>query len=354
MPVINLGFLGKFKLQRLEDDEEPTTPLTREQQADSIIIELSPPPYWAISETSPNIPTPYTHTPTSSIPSSSASSTHAPVSPASATCGPPTREPVQDIEPEKSKCEIQWISPVSAQKPMCRVIRFRRYLVEIIALNLGADFCVLNAILYPGDKTTGTNSILSPSERTELLAISRLVQQMHGNVRRGEASNIQDQKRIYRTIMDPYYEITYISPTYLVLDLLGWYSGPLAFPALWSERVPGFTSRDGVIYNEGLEWLETVKNLIREIVKSEGVAAVLESTLSTCGRRCGYGEIEPTYEFHTGRDDYRRLCCVLHGGYELYTKSRCSGLYKENEIGCVCGCRCECACRILGNKQGSA
>lgn len=43
-----------------------------------------------------------------------------------------------------------------AYMPDCRVRQLQRYLIEIIALTLDADFDKLNAALYKEDVTTGT------------------------------------------------------------------------------------------------------------------------------------------------------------------------------------------------------
>jgi hypothetical protein len=167
--------------------------------------------------------------------------------------------------------------PVSAQKPHCRIIQFRRFIVEAIALNLRADFRALNAILYPDANNRCSNSILTPVERADLLDLARLVQRMHGEVKRGQILNPQDKDRISKAILEPYCEITWCHNPHFVFDLIS---------RLSPEGSTGYTSQ------KELEWLKNTKDLIQRVVEIVRVAVELESALDACHVRCGFGELE--------------------------------------------------------------
>jgi hypothetical protein len=171
MPVINLGCLGRYTLQRLGHRDE-LSPSTRARQVEHEIPDSPPPPYCAIPGTFDTTHTASTYAPTTTIPLASA------------------------LLALASSGEIQRGRPVSPQKPCCRIIQFRRFIVEAIALNLRADFRGLNAELYSDANNRCSDSILTPVERAELLDLARLVQRMHSEVKRGQILNPQDKDRI--------------------------------------------------------------------------------------------------------------------------------------------------------------
>jgi hypothetical protein len=208
MPVINLGSLGRFTLQRLGHRDE-LSPSTRARQVEHEILDSPPPPYCAIPGTFDTTHTASTYAPTTPIPLASALLAMA--SSSGALRG----------------------RPVSPQKPRCRIIQFRRFIVEAIALNLDADFRALNAVLYPDANSRCSNSILTPVERADLLDLARLVQRMHGEVKRGQILDPQDKNRISKAILEPYWEITWGCNPHFVFDLIS---------RLSPERTTGYIS----------------------------------------------------------------------------------------------------------------
>jgi hypothetical protein len=149
--------------------------------------------------------------------------------------------------------------------------------VEAIALNLRADFRALNAILYLDANNRCSNSILTPVERAELLDLARLIQRMHGEIKRGQILNPQDKDRILKAILEPYWAITWGCNPHFVFDLIS---------GLSPERSTSYTSQ------KELEWLKNTKDLIQRVVEMVGVAVELESALDACHVRCGFGELE--------------------------------------------------------------
>jgi hypothetical protein len=130
-------------------------------------------------------------------------------------------------------------APAQAKKPKCCITQLQRYLVEIVALTLGADFDALNATLYEDKSIVCTNSILSCRERTELLALSRLLLKVVSKVEQKQSPDQLDVHHPHKAVLQPSREIDTGLKNF-ALDLMGWYSGNISCPILWSETLSRF------------------------------------------------------------------------------------------------------------------
>jgi hypothetical protein len=229
-------------------------------------------------------------------------------------------------------------------------------MVEILGLTLRADFPSLNANLYGDSWLIPTNSILTPVERDELLALSRLVRQMHGQVKDGQALNSADRDRIYKAILDPFFELTLTDMPRFTMDLIGWYGEAQPRPELslldyWEKQ----DTKEGYgrPYGRYSESLAGLRCLIDRMVKDQGVKYVLDEALDARFRWSGCEERTPKQigKYRPIRDGYRELYSALHKDYVMFTKRSCRTQYAENEVGCACGCACGCTCKCE-NMQG--
>ncbi|KAH7087564.1 hypothetical protein FB567DRAFT_415455, partial [Paraphoma chrysanthemicola] len=229
MSTINLRPLGSFAFSRAHQRTNPLHAERKDTTASVIPVGDAPPPYSKERGTYSNICLRRDY---------------------SSVSGTPIRifyvphdSTLLEYYKETTLHEVQRRSPVAAQKPKGTIDRFRRYLIELIALTLGADFDVSNSALYNDDMLKGTDSILSAEERTQLLALSRLVEKVRGQVRRGQkvAVDSKDSECLRELVLDPF---DILNKTFCMepfnLDLLGWYSQPLAWPVCFDETIPGY------------------------------------------------------------------------------------------------------------------
>ncbi|CAE6999746.1 hypothetical protein PTTW11_00947 [Pyrenophora teres f. teres] len=101
--------------------------------------------------------------------------------------------------------EINFITPPNATKLSCQEEQLRRYLIEIVAYALDANFDELNTALYKQSITYHTNTILSSAERAELLHLSRLIQELCGKTRSNQANTMKrtDMMQVYTAVSYP-------------------------------------------------------------------------------------------------------------------------------------------------------
>jgi hypothetical protein len=106
-------------------------------------------------------------------------------------------------EQEPTIHELKQEGPAKATKPTCKTQQLRRFIVEIIALTLDADFDALNAALYDDESIKSTTSTLSADERSELLALSRLVAKAWRLIHAGLPVYDTDQHDLQEAIVGP-------------------------------------------------------------------------------------------------------------------------------------------------------
>ncbi|EDU44662.1 hypothetical protein PtrSN002B_004049 [Pyrenophora tritici-repentis] len=101
--------------------------------------------------------------------------------------------------------EINFITPPNATKLSCQEEQLRRYLIEIVAYALDANFDELNTAPYKESITYHTNTILSPAERGELLHLSRLIQELCEKARSNQANTMKrtDMMQVYTAVSYP-------------------------------------------------------------------------------------------------------------------------------------------------------
>ncbi|KAH4024388.1 hypothetical protein HBH70_082170 [Parastagonospora nodorum] len=313
MPVINLGPFGRFEFTRQTTPAEPLLPVHKDSSV--IDVDDQPPPYTAL----PTAPSAITN------PLESQLHQH------------------HDLTNRKTADEVEWTSSTRAEKPACRVRQLRRYLIEIVALTLGADFDQLNVALYNDKDITGTNSILSAIERDELFALSCLVKRVHDTHVNKLAINEQDRQHILNTITHPADDIDGWGLRSCVMDLIAWYGEPLTRPIPWAETVPNYfrihhASSGSYIGELPLSSMRGLGSFIPRIAMKEEVGNVLVQAFEACCQREGYGEVVPGDQYTPIRFKYSDLYFeVFYSRRVLLQEKVCQKWYGSKWGDCVCG-----------------
>ncbi|KAH6839781.1 hypothetical protein B0T12DRAFT_424901 [Alternaria alternata] len=145
-----------------------------------------------------------------------------------------------------AEIETEFHAPSQAQPPECKIEQVRRFLIEIVAITLGANFDKLNAALYDIPVPTGTNTILCDDERANLLSQSSLVRKVHRRFLDNEKTRIdrKDEEKILATITKPVESFDPDNSTIppYSLDMIGWYGEEVRSPSgiPWASTMPGF------------------------------------------------------------------------------------------------------------------
>jgi hypothetical protein len=232
------------------------------------------------------------------------------------------------------------MNPQKAQKCKCRVEQLRRYLIEIIALNLGASFDALNAALYNDESIVCTNSTLSASERSELFALSSLVCKAQQQIECRESLTELDKSHLVETIIRPSRGIKGPNIADFTLDLIGWYRRARKFPMPWKQTVPGYWAS---IYISGLleqarESLESFKTAIRRLSPNDATHAILERALEACLQRDGHGQVDEAAIYWPVRPGYSSLSDILEikgVGYRG-DEPKCGTRNRDERVDCMC------------------
>ncbi|KAH7382399.1 hypothetical protein DE146DRAFT_792817 [Phaeosphaeria sp. MPI-PUGE-AT-0046c] len=275
MPVFNLGCLGRFKVQCMQDDDAPLLPITEPREPGSLGCSLIVPP-----------PPAYSLLP-----------------PIQANPRPTVSSRWQE---EWEVRETEWYSSVSAPRPNCRIMQLRRYLMELVALNVQADFGVLNAALYGEDRYASSSSILSPDERTELLGLCKYAQQLHNQFKSSRTIHQLDLGRYQQDILKPYLTLCMSGSPFFALDLFVWHA------EIFPRRIPWFEANnafpevvDGATYVprnytqlQRTKMMQGLDVLIRRLSLNEQVRLELTQALNRCNSRIGFDEIRPV--LHAG------------------------------------------------------
>jgi hypothetical protein len=175
----------------------------------------------------------------------------------------------------KTLHELAWYSAAAARSPACRALQLKRYLIEIIALNVEADFNKLNRALYNDETIQATNSILCAAERTRLLALSRHVSEYLRQRSRGEGLCEWDWRQVLEHVIEPGKESLRISSQLLLNTLFGWYSRPLSCPVRWGETLLAQVENP-------VRCKRNWESLIRDVSPNDRVATVLQKALDRC------------------------------------------------------------------------
>jgi len=221
--------------------------------------------------------------------------------------------------------EVEWRGPAEGAKPSCARVQLNRYILEIIALTFHADFDALNNALHGGDGNSGTNTILTGSERTTLTSLSHAV----ANAKRW---------------MDAEYPIPATDRDYLLdaiivpaglscfadfsLDLVHWYGGTLSYPVPWGQTIPGifainditFTPRysvhphgtfNSIVDEKPKESMGAFLQAIYTCSPNAKVQAVLKDAFDDCRLRLAYGAVKKSVLYSPVREGYTELLGVI-------------------------------------------
>jgi len=312
MPIINLGPFGRFEIRRTRQENEPLLLRHSDITHHTLPTQVSLSLYEALPEQ--DAPPPYSAVPPRCL------------SPAAGLGTAPEQELVDTIR------DLEWQGPTQATSPACRTQQLQRYLVEILALTLDADFDALNAALYDDDNIVHTNSTLSAGERAELLSLSRLVIKASRAVSAEQNIDRLDKQVLQRAIIGPSTGASF-TPKF-TLDLVGWYGGPLSHPTSWSETIPGQIATNHKVsptrpvnrarqtpqclMNEySAKSMGAFREAIHDYTPNAKAEAVLDKAFQECRRRYGYDVIKRNVLYWPVRYGVDKLHEALRDGHKV-------------------------------------
>ncbi|KAF7671914.1 hypothetical protein GT037_010137 [Alternaria burnsii] len=220
-----------------------------------------------------------------------------------------------------AEIETKFHAPSKAQPPECNIEQVRRFLIEIVAITLGANFDELNAALYDIPAPTGTNTILCDDERANLLSQSSIVRKVHRRFVDNEKTRIdrKDEDKILATITKPVesFSDNFTIPSYS-LDMIGWYGEEVRSPSgiPWASTIPGFwdttppwpyTSYDKRPFESSMRAFFVI---FKSVSPNDRVHGILWEAWDDSRRRYGLGDLGDPI-----------ICWPLRGGYEDMWKS---------------------------------
>ena len=218
--------------------------------------------------------------------------------------------------------ETKFHAPLQAQPPECKIEQLRRFLIEIVAITLGANFDELNAALHDIPIPTGTNTILCDDERANLLSLSSLVRKVHKRFLDNEKTRIvrKDEEKIIATITKPMDSLNpagnFTIPWYS-LDMIGWYGEEVRSPSgtSWASTIPGFWENPPYRYSSNNkepfeDSMRAFCHMFDSMAPDDEVHGILREAWDDSRRRCGLGDLGPP-----------GMCWPLRGGYQDMGKS---------------------------------
>jgi hypothetical protein len=334
MPVINLGPFGRLEITQKSFTSIPVL-LTRGS------TRVQPTQVSAASAAqNANEPLPYSVVAISHNPMMSVRTIASPLRTPQAIQAPQT-------SPHPQTCtdilEIQWRNPEQAKKPTCRVEQLRRYLIELIALNLDADFDDLNAALYDDECIVHTNSILSSEERVDLLALSRLVETAKQQVERNMPMDARDKTHLQRNIIRPSYNMRWPVLEGFALDLIAWYCTPRSFSTPHEQTIPAYWAHEdacsvsNTTSKYARESLENFQTVVSQLPLTSATATVLEKALGKCCVRLQVSKVDLRKRgtFWPLRPGFWELRGILDVKMSYY-KPECGKYHKGEWMECVC------------------
>ncbi|RYN19160.1 hypothetical protein AA0113_g8787 [Alternaria arborescens] len=213
--------------------------------------------------------------------------------------------------------ETKFHAPSQAQPPECKIEQLRRFLIEIVAITLGANFDELNAALHDIPIPTGTNTILCDDERANLLSLSSLVRKVHKRFLDNEKTRIvrKDEEKIIATITKPvknFDPVNFTIPLYS-LDLIGWYGEEVRSPSgiPWASTIPGFwdktppwpySSEHKHLFEDSMRAFCII---FESVAPNDRVRDILWEAWDDSRRRYGLGDL-----------GIPSICWPLRGGYQ--------------------------------------
>jgi hypothetical protein len=198
-----------------------------------------------------------------------------------------------------------------------RVLQLQRWLVEIIALNLDADFTSLNVALNEDKSTARIESILSTSEEEQLEMFSRASITTRQQLEQDQPIDELETWLLLGFIIKPSREI-YAHCDDFVMEILGWYcesrSNPtpsaLTLPNFWQSEV----SARNVSLGSYVGYMRSFKTLIHQAAANSEVRFVLERALEKCCRDGGFEMIESEIYFLPIKCGYAGLSKAVEQG----------------------------------------
>lgn len=270
-----------------------------------------------------------------------------------APCRPPQSSSLQ--RPQKRIQGLQWYGPAAAErltKSQCSTQQLRRYLLEIIALTVDADFDALNCALYRDTDIKNANSILAPSERSDLLDLSRLAARGSKIVKAGHALHQLDIQDLQKRYVGPAESIQGL--VYFAVDYIAWYSNPLPYSVPWQESIPGLFQQNDDTFPPWMEYppsgpeswqidskpaesMRSLRTATNDYAPDHGVKAVLMKAHNECYERYGYGRRDDAragaVTYWPTRKEFEKLSYVLEDGLKASTRD-CHTLRQCRERGC--------------------
>ena len=158
MPTIRFGSLGTFRFNRTRQDTEHSSELTTRNES------------CELNATAHDPPPPYSK------------------------CDPCTTPAVNEKAKEEESRSLHTPiaqTPTGARPVSPKAEQLRRYILEILAITVNANFDLLNDALYniPSPNHNATSSLLSNEERTSLRELATLVHQTHHRPGGGHAKD---------------------------------------------------------------------------------------------------------------------------------------------------------------------
>lgn len=168
--------------------------------------------------------------------------------------------------------------------------QLRRYILEIIAMTMDANFDLLNIELHGSSGPEPTTSLLSDEERQKLQELSAIV-------RRASRQALPGGRNIKQTDKDTIFDeiakqtphlFNYSGTNYFVLDLIGWYGEVAHHPVPWRATIPAhWAAKDEVCRLPGFEpylhgSMIAFKAMIKAVASNDGVRKVLNDAFEDC------------------------------------------------------------------------
>ncbi|CAN9408782.1 unnamed protein product [Alternaria sp. RS040] len=218
-----------------------------------------------------------------------------------------------------AEIETEFHAPSQAQPPECKIEQLRRFLIEIVAITLGANFDELNAALYDIPIPTGTNTILCDVERANLLSLSSLVRKVHKRFLDNEKTRIhrKDEEKILATITKPVDSLNpfgnFTIPWYS-LDMIGWYGEEVRSPSgtSWTSTIPGFweESLSPYSYCKKQPFEDSMRAfclIFDSMAPDDRVHGILREAWDDSRRRCGLGDLGLPVMCWPLREEYKAM-----------------------------------------------
>lgn len=173
------------------------------------------------------------------------------------------------------------VGPLHTAPAAIPTAQLKRYLLEIIAINLGADFDELNKHLRQ-ERPEHSNSILSAQERANLLQLSLKIESLRGKLHINERNAMHEERmdEVYNACMAPVlHERCVYGPRSYILDLIGSYADHEGDPSKWRQTTLGYWSKNNFPGRRLKSTLVCYGDMIRLISPNKAVKAHLDGAL---------------------------------------------------------------------------